>query len=82
MALRIKPVLRKARETELVDLFRETGDYLRGLWVRLNGGGTRLREPPLSPELPLPVAAKLDTELVGAWACVHANRALKQAWLG
>jgi len=63
VATRIKPVLRKARETELVDLVRETSDYLRGLWVRLNGGGSRLREPPLDPALPLPAGARLDTEL-------------------
>ncbi|KAL6761963.1 hypothetical protein V8C86DRAFT_2526853 [Haematococcus lacustris] len=63
VAMRIKPALRKARETELVDLVKQTGAYLKGLWYRLNGGGTRVREPALSPDLPLPMSTRRDSEL-------------------
>jgi hypothetical protein len=64
VATRIKPVLRKAREGEFVNIVKETGEYLSGLWSRLNGGGSRLIEPPLSPDLPLPLSTKAETELV------------------
>lgn len=43
----------------------ETGAYLKGLWVRLNGGGTVLRSPMLNPDLPLPASTRKDSELVG-----------------
>jgi hypothetical protein len=78
VATRIKPALRKARETEFVDLVRETGQYLKGLWVRLNGGGSRMREPPLSPDLPLPASTRTETDLVGQWA-VTSHRLLAQS---
>ncbi len=64
VATRIKPVLRKAREGELVDMVKETGVYLRGLWIRLNGGGSRINEPALSPDLPRPTGTSKDVDLV------------------
>ena len=69
VATRIKPVLRKAQNAEVGDLVRGTGTYLRGLWSRLNGGGSRVQEPALSPDLPLPKSSSAkETELVGgAW---------------
>ncbi|EFJ48119.1 hypothetical protein VOLCADRAFT_104902 [Volvox carteri f. nagariensis] len=38
IANRIKPALKRASEQDLVQVVRGTGSYLKGLWVRLNGG--------------------------------------------
>jgi hypothetical protein len=66
VATRLKPVIRRAQNTEVGDLVRGTGTYLSGLWTRLNGGGGRAREPALSPDLPLPKTnTAKEAELVG-----------------
>jgi len=62
---KIKPALRKAQETELVDLVKGTGSYLQGLWTRLNGGGTSGRQTALdSMGLPTPTSTRKEGELV------------------
>jgi hypothetical protein len=40
VAKRIKPALQRAQEKEFVEVVTESGRYLRGLWDRLNGGGS------------------------------------------
>ncbi|GLI62003.1 hypothetical protein VaNZ11_004577 [Volvox africanus] len=38
IANRIKPALKRASEQDLLQVVQDTGSYLKGLWVRLNGG--------------------------------------------
>ncbi|GIL51245.1 hypothetical protein Vafri_7097 [Volvox africanus] len=38
IANRIKPALKRASEQDLVQVVQDAGSYLKGLWVRLNGG--------------------------------------------
>lgn len=49
-------MLKKARESDLTDLVRESGAYLKGLWLRLNGGGTSSTRVRLPRSLPLPAS--------------------------
>jgi hypothetical protein len=63
VARRIKPALRKAQESDLLDIAKETGTYLKGLWIRLNGGGGS--GPASMPAgMPLPVSARKECEVV------------------
>uniref|UniRef100_A0A383VBJ9 Letm1 RBD domain-containing protein n=1 Tax=Tetradesmus obliquus TaxID=3088 RepID=A0A383VBJ9_TETOB len=61
VARRIKPALQRAREKELGQVLSESGQYLRGLWARLNGGGGR-RPRALPPALVQPPSSKKDVE--------------------
>jgi hypothetical protein len=63
VARRIKPALQRAREKELGQVLSESGQYLRGLWARLNGGGGR-RPRALPPALVQPPSSKKDVEKV------------------
>jgi hypothetical protein len=63
VARRIKPALQRAREKELGQVLSESGQYLRGLWARLNGGGGR-RPRALPPALVQPPSSKKDVERV------------------
>jgi hypothetical protein len=62
VARRIKPALRKAREADLLDVAKETGAYLKGLWIRLNGGGNSGKVS-LPVGMPLPTATGKECEL-------------------
>ncbi len=66
----IKPALKKASEQDPLELVRGTGSYLRGLWVRLNGGQPPggLAEVLAGLELPPPADTKEQSELVGGVA--------------
>ncbi|KAF6258973.1 hypothetical protein COO60DRAFT_1515473 [Scenedesmus sp. NREL 46B-D3] len=61
VARRIKPALQRAREKELGQVLSESGQYLRGLWARLNGSGGR-RPRALPPALVQPPSSKKDVE--------------------
>ena len=65
VATRLKPALRRASEREVLDLLKESGAYLKGLWVRLNGGGSRRKGGLLSLGLPMPTSTKRESDLVG-----------------
>jgi hypothetical protein len=79
---RIKPALRRAQEAELGDLLRSSGSYLKGLWDRLNGGGSRSKLNVLEAlGLPIPPSSKKESELVGMKGlresvCAKQNRAI------
>ncbi|KAG1670756.1 hypothetical protein FOA52_013983 [Chlamydomonas sp. UWO 241] len=63
---RIKPALRRAREQDPAQLLRGTGVYLKGLWVRLNGGrgdGGGAASGVEQLALPLPKSTAKDSEL-------------------
>lgn len=63
---RIKPALRRAQQAQLGDLLRDSGAYLKGLWVRLNGGGRSGRRSGLEAlGLPVPLPTLRDSEVVG-----------------
>ncbi|MEW5311407.1 MAG: hypothetical protein WDW38_003126 [Sanguina aurantia] len=68
VASKIKPALRRASERDIVDLIKDSGSYLKGFWIRLNGGGVPNRRDRLvGLQLPLPVATKRESELgIGA----------------
>lgn len=62
---RIKPALRRAQQAQLGDLLRDSGAYLKGLWVRLNGGGRSGRRSGLEAlGLPVPLPTLRDSEVV------------------
>jgi len=63
VARRIKPALQRAREKQLLEVLSDSGNYLKGLWSRLNGGGGRSRRS-LPPELVLPPTTKRQIEKV------------------
>lgn len=63
VARRIRPALQRAREKELGEVLSESGEYLKGLWARLNGGGGRSRRA-LPPELQVPPGTKKEIEKV------------------
>jgi hypothetical protein len=62
VARRIKPALRKAQESDFLDVVKGTGSYLKGLWIRLNGGGGG-GEAALPAGMPLPQSSRKDCEL-------------------
>lgn len=63
VARRIRPALQRAREKDLLEVVSESGEYLKGLWARLNGGGGRSRRA-LPPELVQPPSSKKEIEKV------------------
>ncbi len=64
VARRIKPALERAQQQKLQEVFRESSSYLRGLWVRLNGGGKDGDRGLLPTGLPLPMSTKKEVEKV------------------
>eukprot|EP00798_Chlamydomonas_sp_ICE-L_P020032 gene20032-26750_t len=61
---RLKPALRRAGETEFVDLVKNSTTYLKGLWVRLNGGSDRMHDSMKDLGLPIPTSTLKDSEMV------------------
>lgn len=89
VASKIKPALRRASERDLVDLIKDSGSYLKGFWIRLNGGGVPNRRDRLvGLQLPLPLATKRESELVSqgvrqGYPCSQeVGHALRSSWLG
>lgn len=66
MARRIKPALQRAQEKQIGEVLTEGGQYLRGLWARLNGGGGRRRRA-LPPELVQPPSSRKGVDKVWLW---------------
>lgn len=62
VARRIKPAIRRAQESDVRDLLKQSGSYLQGLWIRLNGGGNRSKAS-LPMDLPLPQSSRKEVEL-------------------
>lgn len=63
VAKRIRPALQRAREKELGEVLSESGEYLKGLWARLNGGGSSSKRA-LPPALLQPPGSKKEIEKV------------------
>lgn len=61
---KLKPVLKKARESDVTDLVRESSAYLKGLWIRLNGGGTTSTRVGLPRSLPLPSSTAKQVDVL------------------
>jgi uncharacterized membrane protein YgcG len=64
---RIKPALRRAQEKDVLEVLADSGQYLRGLWARLNGAAS-LGAPAsaardlLPPGLPMPISTRKDVD--------------------
>lgn len=68
IANNIKPALKKASEQDFLEVVKGTSSYLRGLWVRLNGGSPMhpagLAAQRAGLDLPMPVGSQEQSELV------------------
>ncbi|KAG2485057.1 hypothetical protein HYH03_016155 [Edaphochlamys debaryana] len=65
IAKKIKPALKKASEKDPLEVLRDTGSFLRGFWVRLNGGSPAgMAAARAGLDLPLPVGSTQRSELV------------------
>ncbi|KAG2422678.1 hypothetical protein HXX76_015842 [Chlamydomonas incerta] len=67
IANNIKPALKKASEQDFLEVVKGTSSYLRGLWVRLNGGSPMhpagLAAQRAGLDLPMPVGSQEQSEL-------------------
>ncbi|KAG2426867.1 hypothetical protein HYH02_014720 [Chlamydomonas schloesseri] len=67
IANNIKPALKKASEQDFLEVVKGTSSYLRGLWVRLNGGSPMhpagLAAQRAGLDLPMPMGSQEQSEL-------------------